>query len=170
MEPKKIKSVTASTYSPSVCHEIMGADTMILVFWIVSFKPDFSLLSFTLIKRLFSSSLFSAIRMLSSAYLRLLIFFLCNLDSSFWFIQHDISHNVLWNKYKYISYKCIYMYISRMNTYFIIYNKNIRKQNMKNTENVSSKFSLLDSTHLSCISVNMITENVMQEHRKSFKI
>ena len=62
------------------------------------------------------------------------------------------------------------MYISRMNTYFIIYNKNIRKQNMNNTENVSSKFSLLDSTHLSCISVNMITENVMQEHRKSFKI
>ena len=57
-----------------------------------------------------------------------------------------------------------------MNTYFIIYNKNIRKQNMNNTENVSSKFSLLDSTHLSCISVNMITENVMQEHRKSFKI
>ena len=62
------------------------------------------------------------------------------------------------------------MYISKMNTYFIIYNKNIRKQNMKNTENVSSKFSLLDSTHLSCISVYMITENVMQEHRKSFKI
>ena len=44
-------------------------------FWMVNFKPAFSLSSFTFIKRLFSSSI-SAIRMVSSAYLRLLIFFL----------------------------------------------------------------------------------------------
>ena len=36
----------------------MGPDAMILVFWILSFKPAFSLSSFTFIKRLFSSSLF----------------------------------------------------------------------------------------------------------------
>ena len=41
---------------------------------ILSFKPAFSLFSFTLIKRFFSSSSLSAIRMISSAYLRLLIF------------------------------------------------------------------------------------------------
>ena len=52
----------------------MGVDAMILVFWILNFKPDFSLSSFTLIKRLFSSSLLSALRVVSSAYLRLLIF------------------------------------------------------------------------------------------------
>ena len=40
----------------------------------LSFKPAFSLSSFTFIKSLFSSSLLSAIRMVSSAYLRLLIF------------------------------------------------------------------------------------------------
>ena len=40
----------------------------------LSFNPTFSLSSFTLIKRLFSSSLLSAIRVVSSAYLRLLIF------------------------------------------------------------------------------------------------
>ena len=40
----------------------------------VEFKPAFSLSSFTFIKRLFSSSSFSAIRVVSSAYLRLLIF------------------------------------------------------------------------------------------------
>ena len=51
----------------------MGSDAMILVFWKLSFKPTFSLSSFTFIKRLFSSSL-SAIRLVSSAYLRLLIF------------------------------------------------------------------------------------------------
>ena len=71
LEPKKIKSVTASTFSPSVCHEVMGPDAMIFVFWMLSFKPAFSLSSFTLIKRLFSVS-FSAIRVALSAYLRLL--------------------------------------------------------------------------------------------------
>ena len=32
LEPKKIKSATASTVSPSICHEVMGLDAMILVF------------------------------------------------------------------------------------------------------------------------------------------
>ena len=45
-----------------------------LVFWMLSFKPTFSLSSFTFIKRVFSSSSLSAIRVVSSAYLRLLIF------------------------------------------------------------------------------------------------
>ena len=74
LEPKNIKSVTVSIVSPSICHEVMGSDAMILVFWTLSFKPAFSLSSFTFIKRLFSSSSLSAIRVVSSAYLRLLIF------------------------------------------------------------------------------------------------
>ena len=49
---------------------------MILLFWMLSFKPTFSLSSFTFIKRLFSSSILSAIRVVSSVYLRLLIFLL----------------------------------------------------------------------------------------------
>ena len=73
LEPKKRKSVTASTHPP-IWHEVMGPDVMILVFWMLSFKPVFSLSSFTLIKRLLSSSSLPAIRVLSSAYLRLLIF------------------------------------------------------------------------------------------------
>ena len=76
LEPKKIKSVTVSIVSPSICHEVMGPDAMILVFWMLSFKPAFSLSSFTLIKRLFSFSSFSASRGVSSAYLRLLVFLL----------------------------------------------------------------------------------------------
>ena len=74
LEPKKIKSVTISTVSPSICHEVMGPDAMVLVFWMLRFKPTFSLSSFTFIKRVFSCSSLSAIRMVSSAYLRLLIF------------------------------------------------------------------------------------------------
>ena len=54
----------------------MGRNAMILAFWMLSFKPAFSLSSFPLIKSLFSSSSLSAIRVVSSAYLRLLIFFL----------------------------------------------------------------------------------------------
>ena len=76
LEPKKIKSVTVSIVSPYTCQEVMRPDAMILVFWMLSFKPVFSLSSFTLIKRLFSSSSLSAIRVVSSAYLRLLIFLL----------------------------------------------------------------------------------------------
>ena len=52
----------------------MGLDAMILVFWMLSFKPTFSCPSFTFIKRLFSVSSLSAIRVVSSAYLRLLIY------------------------------------------------------------------------------------------------
>ena len=74
LEPKKIKSLIVSTVSPSICHEVMRLDAMILVFWKLSLKPTFSLSSFTFIKRLFSAYLLSAIRVVSSAYLRLLIF------------------------------------------------------------------------------------------------
>ena len=52
LEPKKIKSLTVSIISPSISHEVMGPHAMILVFWMLSFKPTFSLSSFTLIKRL----------------------------------------------------------------------------------------------------------------------
>ena len=78
-EPRKIKSVTVSTFSPFICHEVVRLEAMILVFWMLSFKPAFSLSSFTLIKRLFSSSSLSAIRMASSAYLRLFLFLLAML-------------------------------------------------------------------------------------------
>ena len=68
LEPKTIKSDTVSTVSPSISHKVMGPDAMIFVFWMLSFKPTFSLSSFTFIKRLFSSSSLSAIRVVSSAY------------------------------------------------------------------------------------------------------
>ena len=68
---------TVSTASPSICHEVMGPDAMILIFWMLSFKLAFSLSCFTFIKmlfNLFNSSSLSARRVPSSVYLRLLIF------------------------------------------------------------------------------------------------
>ena len=73
LEPRKIKPLTLSIVSPTICHEVMELDAIILLFWMLSFKPTFSLSSVTFIKRLFSS-LLSAIRVVSSPYLRLLIF------------------------------------------------------------------------------------------------
>ena len=55
LKPKKIKSVTVSTFSSSIFREVMGLDTVILVFWMLRFKPAFSLSSLTFIKGLFSS-------------------------------------------------------------------------------------------------------------------
>ena len=74
LKPRKTKSVTVSTVSLSISYEVMGPDAMILVFRMLSFKPTFSLSSLTFIKRFFSSSSHSATNVVSSAYLRLLIF------------------------------------------------------------------------------------------------
>ena len=71
LEPKN--SLCVSIVFPSICHEGLVPDAMILVFWMLSFKPTFSFSSFTLIKRLFGS-LPPAVRVVSSAYLRLLVF------------------------------------------------------------------------------------------------
>ena len=46
LEPRKIKSATVSTVSPSICHEVMGPDAKILIFWVLSFKPTVSLSHF----------------------------------------------------------------------------------------------------------------------------
>ena len=74
LEPKLIKMLLFPFSPPSTCHEVMGPNAMIFVFWMLNCKPAFSLSSFTLIKRIFSLSSFSVIRVVSSAYLRLLIF------------------------------------------------------------------------------------------------
>ena len=89
LEPIKIKCVIVCIVSPSICHEVMGLDAMMFIFWMLSFKPAFSLSSFNFNKRLFSSSLLSAIRVVSSAYLRLLTFL-----PGIWFqlVLHPAQH------------------------------------------------------------------------------
>ena len=41
LEFKKIKFAIVSLVSPSVCHEVMGPDAMIFIFWMLNFKPTF---------------------------------------------------------------------------------------------------------------------------------
>ena len=74
------KILTVSIISSSICHEVMEPHAMILVFWMLIFKLAYSLSSFTFFMRLFSSSSLSAIRVVSSAYLRLLISLLAILN------------------------------------------------------------------------------------------
>ena len=57
LEPRKIKSTTVSAVSPSICHEMMWLDAMILLFWMWSFKPTFPLSSFTFIEALYALSI-----------------------------------------------------------------------------------------------------------------
>ena len=74
MTLKKIKFVTVSTFYLSVFHDMMGPDAMILVFGSLNFKTAFSVSSFILVKGLFTSSSPFAVRVISSEYLKLLIF------------------------------------------------------------------------------------------------
>ena len=50
LEPRKINSFPVA---PSICHEVMEPDAMILVFWMLSFKPAF----FTLLFHIYQEAL-----------------------------------------------------------------------------------------------------------------
>ena len=107
LETKKIKSVTVSTVFPSICHEMMGLDAMILVFWMLSFKPASLFSSLTFIKRLFSSFLLSAIRVVSPTY-QFIDLSPGNLDYCLCFIQSSISHDVLS-----LSCFCLFLFLTQ---------------------------------------------------------
>ena len=83
---------------PNISHEVMGPDAMIFVFWMLSFKPTFSLSSLTFIKRPFSSSSLSATRVVSSVYLRLLIFLLAFLVPAY--ASSSPAFHMMYSAYK----------------------------------------------------------------------
>jgi len=95
LESKKIKSLTVSIVSPSICHEVMGLDAMILVFWMLSFKPAFVTLFFHFHQE--------ALYFLFTFCHKGGVICMCevvdispgNLDSNLWFIHPGISHDVL---------------------------------------------------------------------------
>ena len=97
LEPKKIKSANVSTFPSSICHEVVGLDAINIEYLFVNsflnveFKPVFA--SPLLFKRLFSSSLLSAIRAVSSSSLDVDIS-PSNLDSSLGFIQTSMLNDV----------------------------------------------------------------------------
>ena len=100
LEPKKIASVTVCIVSPSICYEVMGLDAMIFIFWMLSFRPTFSLSSFIFIKRLLSPSLLSGITVVSSSYLWLLIFLPVIISAC---ASSSPTFHVMYSAYKLIS-------------------------------------------------------------------
>ena len=78
-------------FPPSICHEVMEPDAMVLLFLMLSFQPAISLSSFTLFKNLLSSSSPSAFRVVTYAYQRLLLFLpaksipACDSSQATWF-------------------------------------------------------------------------------------
>ena len=95
LEPKKIKSQKkisiVYTFPPFICHKVMGMNAMVLVSWMLNFKPAFSLSSFIFIKRLFNYSSLSAI----CGFICISEVSFDNLNSSFWFIQFGVIWSVL---------------------------------------------------------------------------
>ena len=92
LEPKKIKSVTVSIVSPSICHEVMGPDAMIFVSWMLSFKPAFSISSYFpphFHQEALYSSLLSAIK-----WYHLHIWGFCSFSQQSWFqlVLHPAQH------------------------------------------------------------------------------
>ena len=91
------KSLTVSIVFPSICHEVIGPDVMISVFWMLSFMPTFSFSSFTFIKSFFISS-FSAMRVMSSIYLRLVIFLSAILIPAY--ASSSLTFHMMYSVYK----------------------------------------------------------------------
>ena len=103
LEPKTIESIIVSIVSPSICLMALHSDGTgchVLSFCMLSFMSGFffPLSSFTFIKRLFSSSLFFVIRVVSSAYLRILIFLLATLNSAC--ASHSPTFCFMYSAYK----------------------------------------------------------------------
>ena len=112
LEPKKIKSVTVSIVSPSICHEAMGPDAMIFIFECCLLSQLFHS-PLSLSSRGSSVPLFSAITVVSSAYLRLLIFVpailipACELSSCNVFRWSLILILKIWLRIEYFKSDCL---------------------------------------------------------------
>ena len=95
-EPKKVKSLTVSLVTPSICHEVMGPDGMILVFWILSFKSTFFPFLFYFRKEALYFFLAFCPKSGVICISEVIDISPGNLDSSLCFIQPSVSHDVLW--------------------------------------------------------------------------
>ena len=93
LEPPKIKSATVPVISPFICHEVIGSYAMILVFWMLSFKPAFSLLFHFHQEALYFFAFCHKSDVITLS--EVIDISPSNHDSSFCFIQPSISHDLL---------------------------------------------------------------------------
>ena len=95
LQTKEIKSVPISTFSLSICHCVLVLDAVILVFGMLNFKPEFFALLFyphqETLEFLFTVCHLNGIICISEV----VDISPSNLDTSLWFIQLGIPHDVL---------------------------------------------------------------------------
>ena len=87
-------SLSLCSVSPSTCHDVMGPDATAFIFWMLSFKPAFSLSSFTFINWLLRASFCPKGGVICIS--EVIDISPSNVDSSLWFIQPGILHDVLY--------------------------------------------------------------------------
>ena len=92
LEPRKIKSDTVSTVSPSISHEVMGPDAMIFIFQMLSFKPTFSTFPFHFHQEAFEFLFTFCHKGGVICISEVIDISPSNLDSSLCFFQPSISH------------------------------------------------------------------------------
>ena len=92
--PSSPQKIMSATVSPPICHEVLALDAIILAFRMLSFKPIFSLSSFSFIKRLFSSSSLS-VKGWCHLQSEVIDISSGNLHSSLYFLQPSVLHDVL---------------------------------------------------------------------------
>ena len=122
LEPKKIKFYTVFIVSPSICHEVVGLDGMILVIWMLIFKPAFLFSSFACIKRLFSSSSISAIPVVHLYIWDYWYFFW---QSWFQLMLHPAWHFALCTLQ---NLRCQDIYIMKITSFIIFYHLSFSKK------------------------------------------
>ena len=106
LEPKKIKSATVSIISPSICHEVMGPDAMILIFecWVLS-QVFHSLLSLSSRDSLVPLHFLPKCGVICIAEVDIS---LCNLDSSC--VSSSLAFHMMYSAYKLNSRLTIYSF------------------------------------------------------------
>ena len=163
----------------------MGLDAMILVFRMLSFQPAFTLSSFTLIKRLFSSSSLYAIRVVIICISEVVDISPDNLESGFWFggetFWKDLVFEIGFGKWKLgevkdntLQYSCLENPRDGRAWWAAIYGvtqsrtrlKRLSSSILSDQSEKSEKSGIYERSCCCCCEVSSVVSDSVQPHRQ----